>query len=107
MDKEELKDKIYSMRSFDLIELACTIREIMKEYGVFNMKLKQPVLCYRELYEATSIAISDTYTAIPVITLTLRTCNRVKKEVLAADYPWMDFESLARIVSELNDELEG
>ena len=30
-----------------------------------------------------------------------------KKEVLAADYPWMDFESLARIVSELNDELEG
>lgn len=51
--------------------------------------------------------VSDTYTAIPVITLTLRTCNRVKKEVLAADYPWMDFESLARIVSELNDELEG
>ena len=107
MDKKELKDKVYSMRSFDLIELACTIREIMKEYGFFNVKLKQPVLCYGELYEATSIAISDTYTAITVITLTLRTCNRVKKEVLAADYQWMDFESLARIVSELNNELEG
>lgn len=47
MDKKELKDKIYSMRSFDLIELACTIREIMKEYGVFNIKLKQPVLLLR------------------------------------------------------------
>ena len=36
MDKKELEDKIYSMRSYSLIELACTIREIMKEHGILR-----------------------------------------------------------------------
>lgn len=107
MDKKELKDKIISMRSYDLIELACTIREIMREHGILKINLKQPALCYRELYKATSIAVSDTPTAIPVITLTMVSYNRTKQKVLATDYPWMDFESLSRIASELNNELEG
>lgn len=48
MDKKELTDKIYSMRSYDLIELACTIREIMKEHGILRKEFKHPVLGYRE-----------------------------------------------------------
>ena len=47
MDKKELKDKIYSMRSYALIELACTIREIMKEHGILRKEFKHPVLGYR------------------------------------------------------------
>ena len=38
MDKKELKDKIYSMRSYALIDLACTIGEIMREYNVQKKK---------------------------------------------------------------------
>ena len=107
MDKKELKDKIYSMRSYALIELACTIREIMKEHGILRKELKQPVLGYRENYEVTKIAIRDTYTAIPVFAIRFVDVDKSERRVLATDSTWMDFDTLARIVSELNDELEG
>lgn len=107
MDKKELKDKIDSMRSYALIELACTIREIMKEHGILRKEFKHPVLSYREIYEVTKIAIRDTYTALPVFTIRLVDVDKSEKRVLATDSTWMDFDTLARIVSELNDELEG
>lgn len=59
------------MRSYDLIELACTIREIMKEHGILRKEFKHPVLGYREIYEVTKIAIRDTYTALPVFAIRL------------------------------------
>lgn len=107
MDKKELTDKIYSMRSYALIELACTIREIMKEHGILRKELKHPVLGYRENYEVTKIAIRDTYTALPVFAIRLVDVDKSERRVLATDNTWMDFDTLARIVSELNDELEG
>ncbi len=107
MNKKELTDMIYSMRSYALIELACTIREIMKEHGILRKVLDLPVLSYREIYEVTMIAIRDTYTAIPVFTIRLKDGDKTTKRVLATDSTWMDFDTLARIVSELNDELEG
>ena len=107
MDKKELKDKIYSMRSYSLIELACTIREIMKEHGILGKELKHPVLGYRENYEVTKIAIRDTYTALPVFAIRLVDVDKSERRVLATDDTWMDFDTLARIVSELNEELEG
>lgn len=107
MDKKELKDKIDSMRSYALIELACTIREIMKEHGILRKVLDLPVLSYREIYEVTMVAIRDTYTALPVFTIRLVDVDKSEKRVLATDSTWMDFDTLARIVSELNNELEG
>lgn len=107
MDKKELKDKIDSMRSYALIELACTIREIMKEHGILRKVLDLPVLSYREIYEVTMVAIRDTYTAIPVFTIRLKDGNNTEKRVLATDSTWMDFDTLARILSELNNEFEG
>ena len=75
-------------------------------------KSKEPfsenTFIYRQIsYKFTSLSVHAEQIVVALPGGTLRTCNRVKKEVLAADYPWMDFESLARIVSELNDELEG
>ena len=107
MDKKELKDKIVSMRSYALIELACTIREIMKENGILRKEFKCPVLGYRENYEVTKVAIRDTYTALPVFTIRLVDVDKSERRILATDSTWMDFDTLARIVSELNNELEG
>ena len=104
---KKLKDKIYSMRSYALIELACTIREIMKEHGILGKEFKHPVLGYREIYEVTKIAIRDTYTALPVFAIRLVDADKSERRVLATDSTWMDFDTLARIVSELNDEPEG
>lgn len=107
MDKKELKDKIISMRSYALIELACTIREIMKEHGILRKEFKRPVLGYRENYEVTKVAIRDTYIALPVFTIRLVDVDKSERRILATDSTWMDFDTLARILSELNDELEG
>ena len=107
MDKKVLKDKIDELRSAAKMELACTIREIMKEHGILGKELKHPVLGYRENYEVTKIAIRDTYTALPVFAIRLVDADKSERRVLATDNTWMDFDTLARIVSELNEELEG
>ena len=107
MDRKELKKEIVGLCSTVKIELACTIREIMKEHGILGKELKHPVLGYRENYEVTKIAIRDTYTALPVFAIRLVDVDKSERRVLATDNTWMDFDTLARIVSELNDELEG
>lgn len=68
------------MRSYDLIELACTIREIMKEHGILRKEFKHPVLGYREIYEVTKIAIRDTYTALPVFAIRLVDCRQIREK---------------------------
>lgn len=107
MDRKVLKDKIDELRSTAKMELACTIREIMKEHGILRKEFKRPVLGYRENYEVTKVAIRDTYTALPVFTIRLVDVDKSERRILATDSTWMDFDTLARIVSELNDELEG
>ena len=107
MKKKVLKDKIDELRSTAKMELACTIREIMRERGILRKEFKHPVLGYREIYEVTKIAIRDTYTALPVFAIRLVDVDKSERRVLATDNTWMDFDTLARIVSELNDELEG
>lgn len=107
MDRKVLKDKIDELRSTAKMELACTIREIMKEHGILRKEFKRPVLGYRENYEVTKIAIRDTYTALPVFAIRLVDVDKSERRVLATDSTWMDFDTLARILSELNDELEG
>lgn len=64
-------------------------------------------LVTEKIYEVTKIAIRDTYTALPVFDIRLVDVDKSERRVLATDNTWMDFDTLARIVSELNDELEG
>ena len=98
MDKKELKDKIYSMRSYALIELACTIREIMKEHGILRKEFKHPVLGYRENYEVTKIAIRDTYTALPVFAIRIVDVDKSERRVHATDRKWMECRTITRKV---------
>ena len=104
--RKVLKDKIDELRSTAKMELACTIREIMREHGIIRKELKRPVKCSDGLFEAVLIETNGEDTAIPAITLRLMSYKRVAKRVSSTDFE-MDFESLARIAYELNNELEG
>lgn len=106
MDRKVLKDKIDELRSTAKMELACTIREIMREHGILKKELKHPVMCSDKIFEAVLIEINDEDTAIPAITLRIITYNKVAKRVSSTDFE-MDFESLASIAYELNSELES
>lgn len=106
MNKKVLKDKIDELRSTAKMELACTIREIMREHGILKKELKHPVMCSDKIFEAVLIEINDEDTAIPAITLRIITYNKVAKRVSSTDFE-MDFESLASIAYELNSELES
>ena len=106
MDKKELKDKIDELRSTAKMELACTIREIMREHGILSKELKHPVMYRDKIFEAVLIEINDEDTSIPAITLRVMSYKRVAKRVPSTDFE-MDFESLSSIAYELNDELES
>lgn len=106
MKRKVLKDKIDELRSGVKMELACTIREIMYEHGIIRKELKRPVKCSDGLFEAVLIETNGEDTAIPTITLRMMSYKRVVKRVSPMDFE-MDFESLARIAYELNDELES
>lgn len=106
MDRKVLKDKIDELRSTAKMELACTIREIMRERGILSKELKHPVMCSDGLFEAVLIETNGEDTAIPAITLRLMSYKRVAKRVSSTDFE-MDFESLASIAYELNNELES
>ena len=106
MDRKVLKDKIDELRSTAKMELACTIREIMREHGILSKELKHPVMYRDKIFEAVLIEINDEDTSIPAITLRVMSYKRVAKRVPSTDFE-MDFESLASIAYELNDELES
>ena len=106
MKRKVLKDKIDELRSTAKMELACTIREIMRDSGILSKELKNPVKCSDGLFEAVLIETNGEDTAIPAITLRLMSYKRVAKRVSSTDFE-MDFESLASIAYELNDELES
>ena len=106
MNRKVLKDKIDELRSTAKMELACTIREIMREHGILSKELKRPVECSDGLFEAVIIETNGEDTAIPTITLRMMSYKRVVKRVSPMDFE-MDFESLAIIAYELNNELES
>ncbi len=106
MNRKVLKDKIDELRSTAKMELACTIREIMREHGILSKELKRPVECSDGLFEAVIIETNGEDTAIPTITLRMMSYKRVVKRVSPMDFE-MDFESLASIAYELNNELES
>lgn len=106
MDRKVLKDKIDELRSTAKMELACTIREVMREHGILSKELKRPVECSDGLFEAVIIETNGEDTAIPTITLRMMSYKRVVKRVSSTDFE-MDFESLASIAYELNNELES
>lgn len=106
MDRKELKDKIDELRSTARMEIACTIREIMYEHGIIRKELKRPVECSDGLFEAALIETDGEDTAIPTITQRMMSCKRAVKRVSPMDFE-MDFESLASIAYELNDEPES
>ena len=106
MDRKVLKDKIDELRSTAKMELACTIREIMREHGILSKELKHPVMYRDKIFEAVLIEINDEDTSIPAITLRVMSYKRVAKRVSSTDFE-MDFESLSSIAYELNDELES
>ena len=105
MDRKELKDNIDELRSGVKMELACTIREIMYQHGIIRKELKRPVMCSDKLFEAVLIETNGEDIAIPVIKLRMKGYEEVVKRVLSTGIE-MDFESLADIVTELNNELE-
>ena len=106
MDRKVLKDKIDELRSTAKMELACTIREIMREHGILSKELKHPVMYRDKIFEAVLIEINDEDTSIPAITLRVMSYKRVAKRVSSTDFE-MDFESLASIAYELNNEFES
>ena len=63
-------------------------------------------MCSDEIFEAVLIEINDEDTSIPAITLRVMSYKRVAKRVSSTDFE-MDFESLASIAYELNNELES
>ena len=106
MDRKALKDKIGELRSTARMELACTIRETMREHGILSKELKHPVMCSGKISEAVLIEINDEDTSIPAITLRAMSCKRAAKRVSSTDFE-MDFEPLASIAYELNSEPES
>lgn len=106
MNRKELKDKIDELCSTAKMELACTIRETMREHGILSKELKRPVMCSDKIFEAVLIETNGENTAIPAITLRMMSYKRVAKRVSSTDFE-MDFESLASIAYELNHELES
>ena len=106
MDKKELKDKIYSMRSYALIELACTIREIMREYNVQKKKLGWPVVINNSSY-VDFVEVGSGDTDIPVFTISVGAGYYKEPHKVGALDDSVSVELLADIATGLNNELSG
>ena len=66
MDRKVLKDKIDELRSTAKMELACTIREIMREHNVSRKVFDWPVSA-GDNREVNIVEVGDSDTAIPII----------------------------------------
>lgn len=106
MKRKVLKDKIDELRSTAKMELACTIREIMREYNVQKKKLGWPVVINNSSYvDVVEVGSSDT--DIPVFTISVGAgCYKEYHKVRAFD-DCVSIELLADITTGLNNELGG
>ena len=105
MKRKVLKDKIDELRSTAKMELACTIREIMREHNVSRKVFDWPVLA-GDNREVNIVEVGDSDTAIPIIH---SRCTSVGFEFPEAktiddDIP---VDLLADSATSLNDELNG
>nr|DAM89619.1 MAG TPA: hypothetical protein [Caudoviricetes sp.] len=106
MDRKELKKEIVELCSTVKIELACTIREIMREYNVQKKELGWPVVINNSSYvDVVEVGSSDT--DIPVFTISVGAgCYKEYHKVRAFD-DCVSIELLADITTGLNNELGG
>lgn len=106
MDRKELKKEIVGLCSTVKIELACTIREIMREYNVQKKELGWPVVINNSSYvDVVEVGSSDT--DIPVFTISVGAgCYKESHKVRAFD-DCVSIELLADITTGLNNELGG
>ena len=106
MDKKVLKDKIDELRSTAKMELACTIREIMREHNVQKKELGWPVVVNNSsLVDIVEVGSGDTDIPVFVINVGVR-CYKEPHKVSALD-DCVPIELLADIATGLNNELSG
>lgn len=106
MDKKVLKDKIDELRSTAKIELACTIREIMREHNVQKKKLGFPVVVNNSsLVDIVEVGSDDT--GIPVFVINVGVGYYKEPHKVSALDDCVQIELLADIATGLNNELSG
>lgn len=105
MDRKVLKDKIDELRSTAKMELACTIREIMREHNVQKKELDWSVYV-GDRTEVYAVEIEDSDTAIPIMHTRDAIEGLLLQETGSLDDS-ISVELLADIATELNNELNG
>lgn len=105
MDKKELKDKIDELRSTAKMELACTIREIMREHNVQKKELGWPVVVNSSSF-VNIVEVGSSDTDIPVFVINVGVGYKEPHKVSALD-DCVSIELLSDIATGLNNELNG
>ena len=106
MDRKVLKDKIDELRSAAKMELACTIREIMREHNVKKKELGWPVVVNTSsLVDIVEVGSCDT--DIPVFTISVGAGYYKEPHKVGALDDSVSVELLADIATGLNNELSG
>lgn len=106
MKRKVLKDKIDELRSTAKMELACTIREIMREHNVLKKELGWPVVVNNSsLVDIVEVGSSDT--DIPVFTISVGVGYYKEHHKVSALDDCVSVELLADIATGLNNELSG
>ena len=106
MDRKVLKDKIDELRSSAKMELACTIREIMREHNVKKKELGWPVVVNTSsLVDIVEVGSCDT--DIPVFTISVGSGYYKEPHKVGALDDSVSVELLADIATGLNNELSG
>ena len=106
MDRKELKKEIVGLCSTVKIELACTIREIMREHNVQKKKLGWPVFVNNSsLVDIVEVGSGDT--DIPVFVINVGVGYYKEPHKVSALDDCVPIELLADIATGLNNELSG
>ena len=105
MDRKVLKDKIDELRSTAKMELACTIREIMREHNVCRKVFDWPIDT-GDGKEVNAVEVHDGDTAIPIICMRCPSLGIEFPEAKATD-DCIPVDLLTEIATGLNNELNG
>lgn len=105
MNRKELKDKIDELCSTAKMELACTIREIMREHNVQKKELGWPVVVNSSSF-VNIVEVGSSDTDIPVFVINVGVGYKEPHRVGALDN-CVPVELLADIATGLNNELSG
>ena len=106
MYRKVLKNKIDELRSTAKMELACTIREIMREHNVQKKELGWPVVVNNSsLVDIVEVGSGDT--DIPVFTISVGAGYYKEPHKVGALDDSVSVELLADIATGLNNELSG